>query len=93
MIRFFCLIRRVAGDQEEPCSSNEHERFRQWSTGQSQREAIGGQVTLRNLEESHGIEPEEVERLAADVPLQLRVETKQNLKGGPQSRVLTLVRR
>jgi hypothetical protein len=49
----------------------------------------GGQVTLRDLEKSHGFKPDEVERLVADFPVQLRLEAKQNPKGGPQSRVLT----
>lgn len=49
----------------------------------------GGQVTLRNLEKSHGIKPDEVERLAADFPSHFRLEVKQNAKGGPQSRILT----
>lgn len=48
----------------------------------------GGQVTLRNLEKSHGFVAEEVERLAADFPAQLRLESKQNPNGGPQSRIL-----
>ena len=48
----------------------------------------GGEATLRNLEKSHGFTPEEVERLAVDFPAKLRLETKQNPNGGPQSRIL-----
>jgi hypothetical protein len=49
----------------------------------------GGLVTLRNLEKSHGFEPDEVERLVVEFPSLLHLETKQNPKGGPQSRILT----
>jgi hypothetical protein len=48
----------------------------------------GGEVTLRNLEKSHGFSPEEVQRIAAEFPAQFRVESRQNPKGGPQSLIL-----
>jgi hypothetical protein len=48
-----------------------------------------GEVTLRTLEKSHGFTSDEIERLAADFPSHLRLETKQNPKGGPQSRILS----
>ncbi|HYV26816.1 MAG TPA: DUF3987 domain-containing protein, partial [Candidatus Eisenbacteria bacterium] len=51
------------------------------------------QVTLRILEKSHGFKPDEVERLAADFPSHFCLETKQNPKGGPLSRILTCSRR
>ena len=52
----------------------------------------GGKETLRNLGKNHGFKPEEVERLTADFPERLRLVTTQNSKGGPQSRVLILVK-
>jgi len=52
----------------------------------------GGEATVRGLEKSHGFKTAEVERLAADFPSQLHIETRQNPKGGPQSRVLTVRR-
>ena len=54
--------------------------------------AYGGEATFRNLEKSHGFRPEEVERLAREFPEVLRLETKQNPKGGPSSRVLKAAR-
>lgn len=48
----------------------------------------GHKETLRNLEKCHGFKPEEIERLVLDFPSQLHLETKQNPKGGPQSRIL-----
>ncbi len=47
-----------------------------------------GEVTFRILDKSHGYTADEVERLAAEFPELLTVATKQNPKGGPQSRVL-----
>jgi hypothetical protein len=47
------------------------------------------QVTLRVLEKSHGFDQDEVERLVLNFPALLRLETKQNPKGGPMSRILT----
>ena len=48
----------------------------------------GGDVKLRDLEKSHGFQPEELERLAVEFPQMFRIESKQNPKGGPVSRVL-----
>ncbi|MDA1273872.1 MAG: DUF3987 domain-containing protein [Verrucomicrobia bacterium] len=47
-----------------------------------------GEVTLRNLEKSHGFKVEEIENLIADFPGQFLLESKQNPSGGPQSRIL-----
>jgi Protein of unknown function (DUF3987) len=52
-----------------------------------------GQVTLRALEKSHGFPQDEVERLVLSFPALLRLETKQNPRGGPQSRILTTAQR
>lgn len=53
----------------------------------------GGEVTVRILEKHHGFLPEEVERLAVEFPARLRLETKQNPRGGPHSRVLRVLQR
>ncbi len=47
-----------------------------------------GAATFRDLEKSHGFSANEVESLVKEFPAYFEIESRQNPKGGPQSRVL-----
>lgn len=50
-----------------------------------------GEMTLRNLQNSHGFPAAEVRRLAASAPLQLHLQKRQKPKGGRPSEVVGLL--
>jgi hypothetical protein len=56
------------------------------------RRAPKHEMTLRNLQNSHGFPGEEVRRMVELAPSQLKLEERKNPRGGPRSFVLALIK-
>lgn len=84
---FACEQMRIIGGCVEHSGNTRLARLCELLRGSSDYE-----MTLRNLQNSHGFSGNEVRSLVETVPMLLRIEKRKNPAGGPISRVVVLIR-